>query len=72
MVQKLRGYGSGRRRDRWPLMLVARDARIEATFQEVGREAKLPMLTTTAARLGEFSVLRDSRCWSVYGGSVSL
>ena len=72
VVQKLRGYGSGCRQGRWPLMLVARDARIEATFQEVGREAKLRMLTTTLARLDEFSVLGDPGCWSMYDSFVSL
>ena len=72
VVKKLRGYGSGRRRDRWPVLAAVRDERIERMFQEAGREAKLRMLTTTMERLDEFPVLRDPRCWSMYGDFVPL
>ena len=36
VVKKLRGYGSARRRDRWPVLVVVRDEGVERTFQEVG------------------------------------
>ena len=72
VLQKLRGYASARRQDRWPLLVVVRNQRVEEIFQEIGREGKLRMLTSTVDRLGECSLLDDSRCWSMYGGLVAL
>ena len=72
VVQRILGCGSAGRPDRWPVLAVVRDERVEAMFHEVGREAKLRLLTSTVARLDEFPVLQDHRCWSMYGRFVSL
>ena len=72
VVQKLRGYGSGRRQDRWPLLMIVRDERVEQRFQEVGWEGNLRMVTATLDRLARFSVLEDTRTWSKYGRGAAL
>lgn len=72
VVQRILGCGSAGRPDRWPVLAVVRDERVEAVFHEVGREAKLRLLTSTVARLDEFPVLQHPRCWSMYGRFVSL
>ena len=70
--RKLRGYLSPQRQDRWPVLYVTRDERAEGVFQEVGREAGLPMLTSNMVRLADREVVGDSGCWSHYGAFVSL
>ncbi len=67
VLDKLRGYASGRRQDRWPVLVIVRNDRVEQLFHEVGREPKIRMLTSTVERLGEYSLLGDARCWSMYG-----
>ena len=47
MRSKLRGYLSGRRQDRWPVLVAAWDGAAEGVFRELGRAGGLPMLTTT-------------------------
>ena len=66
---KLRGYGSPRRRDRYPVVLVCWDGKAEDAFRELGRELGLAMVTTTLERLREHG---HSGCWSMYGETVSL
>ena len=67
--EKLRGYGSMRRRDRYPVVLVCWDDRAEAHFQDLGRELGLALVTTTLERLKKD---RPAGCWSMYGEPVRL
>ena len=67
--EKLRGYGSPRRRDRYPVVLVCRDDEAEAHFQDLGRELGLALVTTTLGRLRK---LGPGGCWSMYGEPVRL
>jgi hypothetical protein len=67
--EKLRGYGSQRRRDRYPVILVCWDDRAEAAFQGQGRDLGLAMVTTTLKRLRQPGSLE---CWSLYGQPAIL
>ena len=67
--EKLRGYGSPRRRDRYPVVLVCWDDEAEAAFREQGRELGLALVTTTLERLREDG---PAGCWSMYGEPVRL
>ena len=72
VVRKLRSYLSERRQDRWPVIMVARDARTEGVFQEVGVEGGLALVTGNVERLAQCEVLGDTGCWSCYGGPAAL
>ena len=50
--RKLRSYGSVRRGDHWPVLLVCWDESAESNFQQVGLRTYIPMLTTTIDRAG--------------------
>ena len=65
--RKLRSYGSVRRGDHWPVLLVCWDESAESNFQQVGLRTFIPMLTTTIERLEEHGPLDNLRCWSIYG-----
>ena len=65
--RKLRSYGSVRRGDHWPVLLVCWDESAESNFQQVGLRTFIPMLTTTIDRLEEHGPLDNLRCWSIYG-----
>ena len=67
--EKLRGYGSQRRRDRYPVILVCWDDRAEAAFQGQGRDLGLAMVTTTLKRLRQPG---SAECWSLYGQPAIL
>ena len=69
---KLRSYLSERRQDGWPVIMVARDARTEGVFQEVGTEGGLALVTGNVERLRECEVLGDTGCWSCYGEAAIL
>ena len=71
-MMKLRGYMSGARQDRWPLLMAVWDVRAEGVFQQLGRTVNLPMLTTTMGRLRECPVVGPAGCWSMYGQPVSV
>ena len=68
--RKLNGYGSERRGDDWPTLMVCWSDSVEEMFQRVGRETRVPMLTTTIKRLAEHGPLGNQGCWSSYGRSV--
>ena len=70
-IAKLWGYRSPSRRDTRPLLLIARDERMEAVFQVVGWRMGIRMLTTTVGRLSRFSPLEQG-CWSFYGAPFAL
>ena len=70
--RKLRGYGSAKRQDRWPLLVVARDGVAERAFNEVGRENGLLMLTTDLDRLREYGGVGNLGCWKMYGEGVAV
>ena len=65
--RKLSGYGSGRRGDAWPALMVCWNEAVEQVFREVGAELRVPMLTTTIGRLAEHGPLDNGGCWSRYG-----
>ena len=70
--RKLRGYSSPRRQDRWPLLVVARDAAAEDVFSQIGAEGQLLMATTTLERLGASGAVGNLDCWRVYGQPITL
>ena len=70
--KKIRGYGSARRRDEYPLILVCWDERAEAEFQAEGRLLGLRLVTTTIKRLKNHGPLHPTDCWSMYGQPVRL
>ena len=72
VTKKLRGYGSGKRQDRWPVLVVAKDANAERVFLEVGSEKGLLMVTTNMDRLAECGAVGNLECWQVYGKGVAL
>ena len=69
---KLRGYGSTRRRDNYPVILICWDDEAERVFQEEGRRLGIQLLTTTLRRLKDHSPVETSQCWSMYGQLVQL
>ena len=68
---KIRGYASSRRGDRFPVLIGVRNDRMERIFQAKGAESGIRMLTTTVERLSRLSPL-DPGCWSMYGDAVSI
>lgn len=68
---KIRGYASSRRGDRFPVLIGVRNDRMEQIFQAKGAESGIRMLTTTVERLSRLSPL-DPGCWSMYGDAVSI
>ena len=72
VLRKLRGYGSKKRQDRWPLLVVARDERAEEVFNRVGGERSVLMVTSTLGRVEQFGVLGNLDCWKVYGQPVLI
>ena len=70
IAKKLRGYGSERRQDRFPLLLVCWDDQAEQLFSE--EAGSLPVLTTTMARLKQFGATKNIHCWSMSGRGVLL
>ena len=66
---KLRGYASFLRRDRWPVMMVCSNDRVEALFHQIGHVAGVKLLTTTVSRLNEMGFLS---CWSLFGRPVLI
>ncbi len=70
--QKLRGYGSELRSDRWPALVVCRDDAAEAVFQEVGKGMGVRMLTSTIQRLKRTGPVGSPDCWSNYGERAAL
>ena len=69
---KIRGYGSARRRDRYPVILVCWDDKAERQFQEQGLELGISMVTTTLERLKDHGPVGNTLCWSMYGQPVRL
>ena len=70
--KKLRGYGSPRRRDRYPVILVCWSAPEEEKFQAKARRLGIPMVTTTLERLKEFGPLGNADCWSLDGEATEI
>ena len=69
---KLRGYGSSRRRDGYPVILVCWDEKAEEQFQAEAHMLGLPLVTTILGRLKEHGPLHPSKCWSLYGQPARL
>ena len=69
---KQRGYANPRRRDDWPLALIAETEEAERNFQQEGRELGIRMITTTKGRLAEHGPLDNDAAWSSYGTPVRL
>ena len=53
-------------------MAAVWDDEAESIFQEVGREARLDMLTASIGRLSECGALGSPGCWSMYGAGVMV
>ena len=70
--EKVRGYGSKRRRDRYPVVLACWDVVAEKEFQRQGQALGLALITTTIERLGKYGPLETLECWSMYGQQVVL
>ena len=70
--RKLNGYGSDRRGDDWPTLVVCWNEPVEKVFQEVGVAGGIPMLTTTIDRLAEYGPLDNEGCWSMRGKPVLI
>ena len=70
--RKLRGYGSPRRRDKWPVLFVVWDSLSEHIYQSLGRESRIKLITTTIRRLAAHDVVGSPLCWSIYGQPVAL
>ena len=72
VASKLRGYGSDRRRYDLPLLLVAKNGKVELEFHRQGRALGLRMLTTTVDRLKLPGPVGDMGRWSRYGEAVDI
>ena len=72
VTKKLRGYGSSHRQDNWPVLVAARNPRVEQLFREAGMAGRLRLITTNVERYEEGLVLGDGRVWSVDGNLVVL
>lgn len=72
VARKLRGYGSRRRRDGYPVVLVCWDKGAEGEFQAQGRLLGVRLATTTIERLRDHGPLHPDRCWSVSGQPARL
>ena len=70
--RKLRGYGSPRRRDKWPVLFVVWDSVSEHVYQSLGRENRIKLITTTIPRLAMHELVDSPLCWSIYGQPVAL
>ena len=70
--RKMRGYAAPLRMNDWPVLMVVWDKKAELVFQQVGREAGVPMLTSTVDHTKKYRVVGDPRCWSMYGEAVGL
>ena len=70
--RKMRGYASPQRMNDWPVLMVVWDSEAEVAFQQVGEQAGVPMLTSTAERIKKHSAVGDPLCWSMYGEAVGL
>ena len=70
--EKLRGYGSERRRDRYPVVLACWDDEAEEEFQRQGQALGIALITTTIKRLGKYGPLETLECWSMYDEKVVL
>ena len=70
--QKLRGYDSPMRANSWPVLMAISTGKAEMHCQEVGREMKVPMATTTIPRLRKYGAVGAEECWSVYGRPGTL
>ena len=69
--KKLNGYVADGRQDRWPVLVVVENQRVEDTFQRVGKEVGARMGTTQMRRLragGAFG----AGVWVVDGESVTV
>ena len=69
VADKLRGYGSLRRRDSFPVMLACWDDKAEAEFLQQGRELGLLLLTATLEGLHKHGPLGNAECWAIAGHS---
>ena len=67
VTKKLGGFGSDRRMDDWPVLLVCWNDRAESNFQQIGWVKGIAMLTTTIGRLGRHGSLGNLECWSLFG-----
>ena len=72
IFRKLRGYGSVRRQDSWPVVAVVWNDEVEGIFHDVGLERNVPMVTATLDRLTEHGALGNDKCWQNYGEPVRL
>ena len=70
--RKLNGYGSKRRGDDWPVLVVCWDDDAESAFQAAGRRLHIPMLTATIERLEDHGAVGNPACWSMYGEPATL
>ena len=69
ITEKLHGYVSKFRQDRWPVLVVCYNDSAERIFHEVGKQFGLRMLTTTIGRLEREG---PWKCWSWYGRKVEV
>ena len=69
---KQKNYLAPSRRDRRPVLVVCWNDNAEKNFQQVGQEARLPMLTTTVARIKDSGPFGTFDCWSLYGHKVRI
>ena len=72
IAKKLRGYGSKRRRDRYPVVLVCWNEAAETRFQAQGQDLGIALITTTIERLDKYGPLETLDCWSMYHERVVL
>ena len=72
IFRKLRGYGSVRRQDAWPVVAVVWNDEVEGIFHDVGSERNVPLVTATLSRLSEYGAVGNDRCWQNYGEPVRL
>ena len=73
VLPRCKKYGSRKRRDNLPVLIVCRDDQAEGNFHRAAADSKLPprMLTTTLRRLKEGGMFGPG-VWSRYGRLVTL
>ena len=65
ITDKLRGFDSPLRVNRWPLLVVCLNQRAEQIFHDVGEQMNILMLTTTLDRLKKHGPVGNPDCWRI-------
>ena len=70
--KKLAGYGSRRRQNDWPLMVVCWNSEVESRFHDVALDYDISMFTTNVKRMTEYGPMNNGQCWVMFDAPVVI